>query len=620
MTLKEVIGCTELRLSLFEGSQRAAILKAGYLAYQIRQFFSHVRRLMKHLPRTEIDRLVRDWKARMIDRDGEVRRLIETGLGSMSLAAYGAGCDAMGDEYRELAEAILPPSVTDVHCISATGQALTRARARAVELATEVAPDDDASDWSPLIERATYDSLDAVSGRDLIQTWLPEAASLYYAKSVASEEPGRTLEHLRPSAAKPVHAAVGSSTSATAETVSEAPPVLISEPRAGGSGISLGDAWSRYTKAQSARQAAWKNAVPDSARLAYEDFSGLVGESRQLTSFTRKDLSAFEAFANRRPRRGTAAYRGMTVAQLASATIALDAMQSKTRVAESIDRIKSFFRWCTEEHLIDKSPAQGLGAFLPEGGAQAPREAWTKEEIRTLLHPDNLRRFLDSRNQKGRRSKAQRYTYFPWLLVLATYTGARLNELGGLLVSDFEPVHAASDDETPVILIQPNHLRTLKTAQASRAIPLHPHLIDLGIWDLIRHRREDIGATQALWTPVRKDDPAGKVTDDFKAYTEMLGLYVKNVKVFHSFRHTFKTSCRGLLDDGALNSIVGHATSDATGGVYEHALQVPRHRHHEALSGLDFGIDIKGLRALLAECRSTDDSGRSYATRKPRVG
>ncbi len=203
LTLKEVIGCTEPRLSLFEGSQRVAMLKAGYLAYQIRQFFSHVRRLMKHFPRTEIDRLVRDWKARMIERDGEVRRLIETGLGSMSLMAYGAGCDAMGDEYRSLAEAILPPSVTDTHAVPAAGQTLIRARARAVELATQAASDDDAPDWSPLIDRAAYDNLDAVSGRGLIQTWLPEAASLYYAKSVASEEPGRTLKHLCASASEP---------------------------------------------------------------------------------------------------------------------------------------------------------------------------------------------------------------------------------------------------------------------------------------------------------------------------------------------------------------------------------------------------------------------------------
>ncbi len=79
--------------------------------------------------------------------------------------------------------------------------------------------------------------------------------------------------------------------------------MLTSEALRVADGVSLGDAWSRYTKAQSDRQAAWRNAVPDSARLAYEDFSGLVGASRQLTSLTRKDLSAFEAFANKRPRR-----------------------------------------------------------------------------------------------------------------------------------------------------------------------------------------------------------------------------------------------------------------------------------------------------------------------------
>jgi integrase len=617
-SLTAVIGCTELRLSLFEQSRRTATLKAGFLAYQIRQFFSQLRRLMKHLPRPEIERLVSNWKAKMVDRDGEVRRLIETGLGNVSLAAFGIECDLMGDQCRDLAEAILPSSITDEHSGQLKGPPLARARERATDLAT--APNDPAdvnSDWVPLIDRVSFDMLDSVSGRDLIQTWLPEAARMFYAKSTACDDAGLTVEHLRPqSSHAPSLTTDTSSLEDTTKAFAEALPAPARALRTSAPGLSLGDAWNRYTKAQSERQAAWKTAVPDSARLAFEDFGDLIGSTRELKSIGREDLSAYEAFANKRPRRGAAAYRNMTVAELASTSIAPEAMQSKNRVAESVDRIKSFFRWCTDEHLIERSPAQGLGAFLPEIGEPPRREAWTKQEIRTLLHPDNLRAFLDSRNRKGRKSTPQRYTYFPWLLVLATYTGARLNELGGLLVSDFEPVHEASEGETPVILIKENQLRTLKTAQASRAIPMHPHLEALGLWELMRHRRNDVGATQALWTPPRGDDPAGKVTDDFKAYTEMLGLYVKNVKVFHSFRHTFKTSCRGLPDDGALNSIVGHATSDATGGVYEHALQIPRHRHREALSGLDFGIDLPALSALLRECRSTADTGRSYAPRR----
>jgi integrase len=295
---------------------------------------------------------------------------------------------------------------------------------------------------------------------------------------------------------------------------------------------------------------------------------------------------------------------------------------SRSGVTEGLNRIGSFFRWCVQEHLLDRNPAEGLQALLvsddDEDEEEPTVQAWTMEELHALLDPANLRTFMDGhRHARGAASK-QRWTYFPWLLVLATYTGARMEELGGLAVDEVLESHAESEGRTPVLAIQPNAHRKLKTEHAKRTIPIHPDLERLGLWDLLRHRRDDIRADRLLWPPRRGKRLAGKATDDFKEYSESLGFYQPRVKVFHSFRHTFKTRARGVMEDGALNSVAGHRASDSTGGVYEHRLQTPRHEHLAQLSRLSFGLDLDGLADLLKDCRSVAPVTVAF-TRRPRA-
>jgi hypothetical protein len=71
------IGSSE-KLSLYEARRRDARLKASYLAFHIRGFFAYLRRVIRSLGHTEVRRLVESWRAKMIDRDSEVRRLVET--------------------------------------------------------------------------------------------------------------------------------------------------------------------------------------------------------------------------------------------------------------------------------------------------------------------------------------------------------------------------------------------------------------------------------------------------------------------------------------------------------------------------------------------------------------
>ena len=536
----------------------------------------------------------------MIARDSEVRRLVETGLTTYSLTRWADVCDATGDQLADLADKILPLTPGDDERQPLRGHRLQEAYGEALELAT--APPELANetcDWLPVIDRGELPRLDEVSKRDLVQTWLPDAARLYYAKASACADIGGALESLPNSSL--------SSTYPPVETKEHpASPQRTAVAHAAlGAGPSLRATWERYVTHQDEREAAWRGSVPDSARLSWDDFSSLLGGKTPLEAVDRQACKRYEAFANKRPKRALPAYKHLSAQQIEELEIPREHRLSRSGVTEGLNRISSFFKWCVQEHLIDRNPADGLQALLLDGEEeQTAVQAWTTEELQALLSPTNLRAFMDShRNARGAVSK-QRWTYFPWLLVLAAYTGARLEELGGLEVRDVVERHAESEGRTPVIVIQPNAYRTLKTKQAKRTIPLHPDLERVGLWELVRHRRDDIQADRLLWPPHRGDRVAGKATDDFKEYTETLGLYKPRIKVFHSFRHTFKTRARGVMENGALNSVVGHQANDSTGGVYEHALQTPRHEHLAQISRLSLALDVDGLERLLKDCRS----------------
>jgi len=609
--LIDAIGSSEIKLSLYEARRRDAQLKASYLAFHIRGFFAYLHRAMQNLSRAEVTRLVESWRTKMIARDSEVRRLVETGLCSYSLLGYADACDATGDVLADLADKILPISYLDRDRQPLRGPRLEAAHGQALAFATApVEADNPECDWQPVISRDQLSTINEVSKRDLVNTWLPQAARLYYAKAAACED-------------------IGSSLSDSLEPEIQTVPLPVVEPPAVRpmaqeaslpTDLTLGAAWQRYVSHQGERKPAWRDSIPDSARLAWDDFSALIGETTPLSAIDRTACKRYETFANLRPRRALSAYRGLSPQQLEHQEVPPSDRLSKTGTDELLGRITTFFKWCVQEHLIDRNPAEGLQAFLLEDGEDedAGVQAWSMEELQALLSPKNLKNFMESHRHARGASSSQRWTYFPWLLILGVYTGARLDEIGGLTIEDVVEKHPESEGRTPVFLVRPNEHRGLKTAQARRAIPIHPDLEQLGLWELLRHRKEDIGADLLLWPPRRGDRVAGKATDDFKEYTESLGLYQPRVKVFHSFRHTFKTRARGVLESGALNSIVGHRANDSTGGVYEHALETPRHKHLEQLSELTFGLDLTGLSELLQGCRSVSPTTAAFV-RKARA-
>src|SRR5262249_40853088 len=142
-----------------------------------------------------------------------------------------------------------------------------------------------------------------------------------------------------------------------------------------------------------------------------------------------------------------------------------------------------------------------------------------------------------------------------WIPRLALYTGARANELCGLLVRDVKPI-----DGVPCMVVEDSEVRTLKTASSTRRIPVHPELLRLGFLGFVERQRE------AGQTRLFPELTVGKYGSASAQYSKRFGRVLRSIgitdkrKVLHSARHTVKDRLRAAQVPADIqNAILGHA-------------------------------------------------------------
>lgn len=144
-----------------------------------------------------------------------------------------------------------------------------------------------------------------------------------------------------------------------------------------------------------------------------------------------------------------------------------------------------------------------------------------------------------------------------WLPVMALYSGARIGEIANIKVDRFSVV-----DDIHVYLIGPG-----KTPKSTRTVPIHPVLMDLGLWDYAMFLKEK-GEQHLFW--FRPEDIRSKSTVDYWGkWVDKCKITDPN-KVFHSFRSTVITDMYDVdaPNAAAIRDSVGHTggTSGAHGG------------------------------------------------------
>lgn len=185
---------------------------------------------------------------------------------------------------------------------------------------------------------------------------------------------------------------------------------------------------------------------------------------------------------------------------------------------------------------------------------------------------DDLRRLFRSPVWTGCRSAARRLEPgseiirdgLYWLPLLAAYTGARREELAGLLRGSVR-----QQDGIWVVEIAANAERRIKNATSKRILPLHPHLVELGLPEFAAGP-----PGERLFPDLTRKSSQGNLGDSLqyrwqKLLSAQLGADAAGKK-FHSFRHTMTDHLRRDTDvpEWVRRDILGHAATDVEDRVY----------------------------------------------------
>jgi integrase len=154
--------------------------------------------------------------------------------------------------------------------------------------------------------------------------------------------------------------------------------------------------------------------------------------------------------------------------------------------------------------------------------------------------------------------------------LLGAYTGARREELLGLTPDDVRLI-----DGIPCIDIRPNQHRGLKNPAATRIVPIHDHLLELGFMDHVDKMQK---AKQVALFPELIPATSGQKFGDnlyynwHKALHQQLGAEAEEL-CFHSWRHYVIATLKedSSVTDKHRRDLAGHVGKDVHEEVYDKA-------------------------------------------------
>lgn len=224
--------------------------------------------------------------------------------------------------------------------------------------------------------------------------------------------------------------------------------------------------------------------------------------------------------------------------------------QSVTTVSRKVGVLKTLFRVAIDYEALAVNPASQVRVSSTQ--QQKARVAFTVEDLNLL--------FQSPIYTEGFRPNGCGREAVYWLPLLALFTGARVEELAQLLVSDIH--HEEGHGYYLSISDDAEHSK-LKNAASRRRIPLHTALLDCGLLDYLESVRE-----RHFLFPSLSPNPRGKLGGYFSTFfsrylRQKVGITDPR-KVFHSFRHTFKDVCRSVgIDEAVHDALTGHTAPSA---------------------------------------------------------
>jgi integrase len=228
----------------------------------------------------------------------------------------------------------------------------------------------------------------------------------------------------------------------------------------------------------------------------------------------------------------------------------VDRLNVKT-VNKYFQTYSDLFRWAKRSGHIERNSFDGLTVRHSKKQADGRRDAFRIDQVHLML-----RELLSSS------SSVVKKDYQKWGPLIGVYTGARLNEIAQIHLSDVREQDGIwcfdlnDDDES----------KHLKNSASRRLVPIHQRLLELGLLEHAEKLRR--GDALKLFPDFTYDPKNGWGRALGRWFNERflpnLDLKSKEL-VFHSLRHTVVTHLsQAGVELPIVQSIVGHAREGVT--------------------------------------------------------
>lgn len=255
--------------------------------------------------------------------------------------------------------------------------------------------------------------------------------------------------------------------------------------------------------------------------------------------------------------------------------------------------LKSIFGWAMKNRKLPSNPAEGVSVKRSKRPKLRER-GFNEDEAKTILKAALA---IEHNPKRPQWSAAQRWV--PWLLA---YTGARVGEIAQLRREDL-----VKTGDHWSIRITPE-AGSVKTNEA-RIVPLHPHLVELGVLKFIEgsepgylfvqggpgrssRKSRPVGTTSrgrrilSPPAPLPEANMDGRLKGLKNHLREWIRQYVRdpNVQPNHGWRHLFITRSRAFGMDQELRRMITGHSGDAVdervygdpAGLYREICKLPR--------------------------------------------
>lgn len=296
----------------------------------------------------------------------------------------------------------------------------------------------------------------------------------------------------------------------------------------------------------------WSSKTEERWRYTMRNVLEFLGD-RPTGSVTRDDCMQFFERLRRLPVNANkkAALKGKSFTELTEADAGDFAALAPGTVNDHMTRVSGFFKWARDVFGLPINPAAGIAI------------ANVAAEGRTVFTDDDIVSMFTEKSWTERRFK---HSYYYWLPLLGIFTGARINELCQLRPADFIQVDGV--DVISLANLDDDEARA-KNANARRRVPVHSELVRLGLLRWVEELRSE-NRGRIFWTLAAGRDGHGDYASKwFRRFTQRIGVYEKQRKVFHSLRVGFISQLLNLdQPQHKIAAVVGHEIGSVTGDVY----------------------------------------------------